>query len=228
MAENTNGFKQSNDNRMVVIDGVDGSGKGVQTCRLKQSFINADQQVILTREPGGSANAEQIRKLLVKGEPDKWDSMTELLLMYASRRAHLRDTIWPALNVGSWVICDRFADSSRAFQGIAGNLGLDLVEQIHQVVVGEFEPALVVVLDIPQQIALNRAKLRGDSEDRFEKKGEQYHARVRQAFLQIAAADEKLYRVINADQEMDKVTRDIIDVINERFQLTLIPVLDTF
>lgn len=206
---------------MIVIDGVDGSGKGVQTRRLLKAFIDAGEPAILTREPGGSPAAEDIRELLVKGEPEKWDSMTELLLMYAARRSHLRATIWPALEAGNWVISDRFADSSRAFQGIAGNLGLDTVESIHQIVVGDFTPALVLILDIPESLALARARERGDKEDRFEKKGADYHARVRNAFLDIASSDAQQYAVINADQHMDQVNHDIIDIVNARFTLDL-------
>jgi dTMP kinase len=211
----------SSRNRMIVIDGVDGSGKGVQTRRLLQALVDTGQQVKLTREPGGSPAAEDIRALLVKGEPEKWDSMTELLLMYAARRSHLRDTIWPELELGKWVISDRYADSSRAFQGIAGNLGLDIVEQIHQIVVGDFKPELVLILDIPESIALARARERGDSENRFEKKGADYHAKVRSAFLQIAASDQRQYQVIDANQSMDQVSDDIVTVINGRFGLGL-------
>lgn len=206
---------------MIVIDGVDGSGKGVQTRRLLQAFEEAGEPAILTREPGGSPAAEDIRELLVRGDPEKWDSMTELLLMYAARRSHLRDTVWPSLEAGKWVISDRFADSSRAFQGIAGNLGLDTVENIHQVVVGDFTPALVLILDIPESLALARARERGDSEDRFENKGADYHARVREAFLDIAASDARQYVIVNADQNMDQVNRDIIEIINNRFSLNL-------
>lgn len=206
---------------MIVIDGVDGSGKGVQTRKLLQALVEAGEPAILTREPGGSAAAEDIRELLVKGEPEKWDSMTELLLMYAARRSHLRDTVWPALESGDWVISDRFADSSRAFQGIAGNLGLDTVENIHQIVVGDFKPALVLILDIPESLALARARERGDKEDRFEKKGADYHARVRAAFLEIAASDKQQYVIVNADQNIDQVNRDIIEIINTRFSLNL-------
>ncbi len=212
---------RSSQNRMIVIDGVDGSGKGVQTRRLLQALVDAGQQAILTREPGGSTAAEEIRALLVTGEPEKWDSMTELLLMYAARRSHLRDTIWPELKLGKWVISDRYADSSRAFQGIAGNLGLDTVEQVHQIVVGDFKPELVLILDIPESIALARARDRGGDEDRFEKKGASYHARVRSAFLQIAAGDQRQYQVIDADQSMDQVSDDIIAAINARFELGL-------
>ena len=210
-------------NRMIVIDGIDGSGKGVQSRRLLQAFNAAGENAILTREPGGSPAAEEIRELLVRGEPEKWDDMTELLLMYAARRAHLRDTVWPALAAGQWVISDRYADSSRAFQGIAGNLGLATVEQVHRLVAGDFEPALVLVLDLPESVALARTRQRGDDEDRFERKGDDYHARVRAAFQQIAAANSETYRVIDAGQEMDQVSRDITDTVNARFDLQLRP-----
>ena len=206
---------------MIVIDGVDGSGKGVQTRRLLRALVDSGQTAILSREPGGSPAAEDIRLLLVTGNPEKWDSMTELLLMYAARRSHLRDTIWPALELGKWVVSDRYADSSRAFQGIAGNLGLDTVEQVHQVVVGDFKPELVLILDMPESIALTRARDRGGDEDRFEKKGASYHAKVRNAFLQIAASDQQQYQVINTNQSMDQVSDDIVKVINNRLGLGL-------
>jgi dTMP kinase len=208
-------------NKMIVIDGVDGSGKGVQTRRLYQALLHVGLQSIITREPGGSPAAEEIRKLLVEGEPEKWDSMTELLLMYAARKTHLNDTIQPALKQGQWVVCDRFSDSSRAFQGIAGELGLEIVEKVHQLVIGSFEPDVVLILDIPESVALERALSRGGNEDRFEKKGSGYQARVRQAFLQISTIDPHRYQVINANQTIDEVSLDIFAIINQRYQLNL-------
>lgn len=207
---------------MIVIDGVDGSGKGVQSRRLLASMLNAGLDAILTREPGGSPAAEDIRELLVTGAPEKWDDMTELLLMYAARRAHLRDTVWPALTAGRWVISDRHADSSRAFQGLAGDLGLEQVEAIHRIAVGDFAPALVIILDLAETTALERARLRGGGEDRFERKGSAYQGRVRSAFLQIAATDEDRYRVVDADRDMDRVSADIIDIVNRHFALELV------
>ncbi|MCP4488692.1 MAG: dTMP kinase [Gammaproteobacteria bacterium] len=206
---------------MIVIDGVDGAGKGVQSRRLLQSFVDKGIDTILTREPGGSPAAEDIRKLLVEGDPQNWDSLTELLLMYAARRSHLRDTIWPAMAAGQWVISDRFADSSRAFQGIAGNLGLDLVEKVHGIVVEEFRPGLVLILDIPEDIALQRALARGDGEDRFEKKSSAYHAKVRQAFRQIALDNPSQYRLIDANNTIDQVSQQILKDINQHFNLSL-------
>ena len=206
---------------MIVIDGVDGSGKGVQSRRLLRSFEDAGKSAILTREPGGSPAAEEIRQLLVNGEPEKWDDMTELLLMYAARRAHLRDTVWPALEAGQWVISDRYADSSRAFQGIAGDLGLDCVEAVHRIAIGDFEPSAVIILDVSETVALERTAVRGGGEDRFEKKGKAYHARVREAFLKIASADPDRYEVIDADQPMDRVSEAIVAAVNRRFELEL-------
>ncbi|MCK4711142.1 MAG: dTMP kinase [Gammaproteobacteria bacterium] len=206
---------------MIVIDGVDGSGKGVQTRRLLEAMQNSGYPCILTREPGGSPAAENIRELLVNGDPDKWDSMTELLLMVASRRAHLRDTIWPTLEKGSWVISDRFADSSRAFQGIAGELGLETVDKMHQLSIGDFAPDLVLILDIDESVALARAEARGTGEDRFEKKGQQYQAKVRQAFRDIAASDTGRYKLIDASGTMDEVTAKILSAVNSMFSLGL-------
>lgn len=206
---------------MIVIDGVDGSGKGEQTRRLHQLIVKSGRDCILTREPGGSPAAEDIRHLLVNGEPEKWDSMTELLLMYAARRAHLRDTIQPALEQGKWVISDRFADSSRAFQGIAGDLGLDTVEKIHNISIGDFKPDLVIILDIDEKVALSRAEARGTGEDRFEKKGAEYHNRVRAAFQSIAASDEQQYALVDATGDIESVQAKILEQINIHLGLNL-------
>lgn len=207
-------------NRLIVVEGVDGSGKSLQARRLQQSFIDCGEDALLTREPGGSPAAEDIRRILVEGDPQKWDSMTELMLMYAARRAHCRDTIWPALEAGKWVISDRFADSSRAFQGIAGSLGLEIVNQVHRIAIGEFEPALVIVLDLPESIALQRAEQRGEGEDRFEKKGVDYQARVRAAYREIAS-DNQRYVVIDANQRIDEVSDEIVAAVNRHHGLNL-------
>ena len=209
-------------NKMIVIDGVDGSGKGVQTRRLHQAMLERGLSCILTREPGGSEGAEQIRNLLVNGDPEQWDSMTELLLMYAARRAHLRDTIWPALEQGRWVISDRFADSSRAFQGIAGDLGLETVDAIHAISVGDFNPDLVIIMDIDQELALSRAAARGTGEDRFEKKGNDYHKKVRAAFQSIAASDTQRYVLIDASGSMEEVTHKILLAVEQKLGLNLV------
>lgn len=206
---------------MIVIDGVDGSGKGEQTRLLHRAINQAGKSCILTREPGGSPAAEQIRDLLVNGEPEQWDSMTELLLMYAARRAHIRDTIQPALDQGAWVVSDRFADSSRAFQGIAGELGLPVVEEMHRISIGTFKPDLVFILDIDETVALARAEARGTGEDRFEKKGADYHKKVRSAFRSIAESDKQQYVLIDASGTIEQVSQLIFAQVESRLGLQL-------
>ncbi|HTQ98963.1 MAG TPA: dTMP kinase [Candidatus Acidoferrum sp.] len=195
--------------RFIAIEGVDGAGKGVQSRLLRDALRNCGVDVLLTREPGGSPGAEQIRSLLVTGAADRWDSMTELLLIYAARRSHLQQTILPALAKGTWVISDRFADSSRAFQGLAGGLGLDVVERIHREVVGDFNPDLVLVLDLDPATSLARAKQRGDSEDRFEKKGENYQRKVRDGFRLLAQRSPVTHRLIDAGATVEMVAHAI-------------------
>ena len=207
--------------RFLVLEGCDGSGKGVQSKALLAAMQNADLQVILTREPGGSEGAELIRQLIVEGDTDRWDDITELLLIYAARRSHLRDTIWPALEAGNWVISDRFADSSRAFQGGAGSLGLEVVETLHQQVVGDFVPFLTLVLDIDPKISLARAEARGGKEDRFEQKGLSYQQAVRETYHSIVSKNPESHVLINGDQSIDNVTKDILNAVNARCNLSL-------
>lgn len=195
--------------RFIAIEGVDGAGKGVQSRLLRDALLACEMPVLLTREPGGSPGAEEIRGLLVRGDADKWDSLTELLLIYAARRSHLVQTVWPALAQGTWVISDRFADSSRAFQGFAGGLGLPLVERLHRDVVGDFAPDLTIVLDLDPATSLQRALLRGGSEDRFEKKGEDYQRRVREGFRALAERSPATHVLIDASGSVGDVAMQV-------------------
>ena len=211
--------KQAVKGRFIAIEGVDGAGKGVQSRLLRDALQRCAVPVLLTREPGGSPGAEQIRELLVSGATYKWDSMTELLLVYAARRSHLQQTILPALSRGTWVISDRFADSSRAFQGIAGGLGLDVVEKIHQEVVGNNNPELVLVLDLDPSTSLARAKQRGTGEDRFEKKGEAYQRKVRDGFRLLAQRSPHTHRLIDASASVEAVASIIRQQVAQALQL---------
>jgi dTMP kinase len=202
--------------RMIVIDGMDGAGKGTQTRLLVAKLQQAGKQTLLTREPGGSPGAEEIRQLVTTGSPDRWDATTELLLMYAARRSHLVEAIWPAMRNGRWVVCDRFADSSRCFQGIAGGLGLEVVDQVHNLVVGSFKPDLTIILDIPANVALDRAKSRGAGPDRFERKGLPFHQLVRQGFIDLAAADPAQHVLIDAQGSVDDVFAAISHAVHDR------------
>jgi dTMP kinase len=205
----------------IVFEGVDGAGKGVQSRMLLYAMEEAGLPVLLTREPGGSPGAEEIRRLIVEGDVGRWDDMTELLLIYAARRSHLVETIWPALKQGTWVISDRFADSSRAFQGVAGGLGLDTVESIHNKVVGDFSPDLTLILDLDPVVSLERADARGSHEDRFEQKGLDYQARVRDGFRQLASASPDSRVLIDASGSMVNVSQVILDRVNAHFNLAL-------
>lgn len=205
--------------RFIAIEGVDGAGKGVQSRLLRDELLGSGVDVLLTREPGGSPGAEEIRNLLVHGAADRWDAMTELLLIYAARRDHVARTIMPALQQGRWVISDRFADSSRAFQGIAGGLGLDLVDAVHAHVVGAFGPDLTVVLDLDPEQALARTVARGGREDRFEKKGLAYQQSVRAAFAQLAQRSPRTHVLIDAGRSVAEVAHDVLRVVTERLGL---------
>lgn len=205
--------------RFIAIEGVDGAGKGVQSRLLRAELEGSGVDVLLTREPGGSPGAEEIRNLLVHGPADRWDAMTELLLIYAARRDHLVKTIRPALQQGRWVISDRFADSSRAFQGIAGGLGLDTVDAVHAHVVGDFAPDLTIVLDLDPEQSLARTVARGGNEDRFEKKGLEYQQQVRGAFLQLAQRSPRTHVLIDASRSIDAVAHDVLRAVTERFGL---------
>ena len=211
----------SKEGRFIVLEGCDGAGKGVQSRALLSAMQDADIPVLLTREPGGSEGAELIRQLIVEGDKDRWDDITELLLIYAARRSHLRDTIWPSLEKGMTVISDRFADSSRAFQGGAGKLGLDVVENIHQQVVGDFKPDLTLVLDIDPEISLARAEARGGKEDRFEQKGLNYQQKVREIYHYLVEKNPGTHVLIDGDQPIQTVTEDILKAVNERCNLSL-------
>ena len=204
-----------------MLEGMDGAGKGVQSRMLCAAMKAAGLDVILTREPGGSPGAEQIRSLIVEGNVDRWDDMTELLLIYAARRSHIVQTIKPALDKGTWVISDRFADSSRAFQGVAGNLGLETVENIHGEVVGDFTPDLTLILDLDPAISLDRADARGGNEDRFEQKGLAYQQRVREGFCALAASTPDSRILVDASGSIGAVSNEIITAVNTHFDLAL-------
>jgi len=210
--------KQTTQGKFIAIEGVDGAGKGVQSRLLLQALQQAGIATLLTREPGGAPGAEEIRHLLVKGAADKWDAMTELLLIYAARRNHLVETIWPALQAGTWVISDRFADSSRAFQGFAGGLDLSLIDALHEQVTGNFNPDLTLVLDLAPELSLARTKARGDNEDRFEKKGLEYQRQVRKGFCFLAERSPATHILIDAVGTIEDVAQRIQTAVFNRLQ----------
>lgn len=189
----------------ITFEGGEGAGKSTQLGRLAQRLEAAGREVVVTREPGGSPGAEAIRDLLVNGEVDRWSPMAETLLLYAARADHLQRVIRPALARGAVVLCDRFSDSTRAYQGAAGGLGCDLIDELERQVVGQASPDLTFILDLPPGEGLARAMGRGGAEARFEAKGLAFHAALRQAFLAIARAEPDRCKIIDASQPVDLV-----------------------
>ena len=204
--------------RFITFEGGEGAGKSTQLKRLAASLRERGIEVVTTREPGGSPGAEQIRGLLVSGDPDRWDGTTEALLHFAARRDHLRSTVWPALEAGKWVLCDRFADSTLAYQGYGHGLPQEVIRDLYRVAVGEFSPDLTLILDLPVETGLERAAGRGGAEDRYEKMGVAFHQRLRDGFFAIASQEPRRCAVIPADQAEDQVAAAILAVVAERLR----------
>jgi dTMP kinase len=202
--------------RFITFEGGEGAGKSTQLKRLAETLRGRGHEVVTTREPGGSPGAEQIRALLVSGDPDRWDGMTEALLHFAARRDHLRRTVWPALEAGAWVLCDRFADSTLAYQGFGHGLPHQDIRDLYRLAVGDFKPDLTLILDLPVETGLTRAAGRGGDEDRYEKMKGGFHQRLRDGFLSIAATEPDRCAVVPADRPLDDVTAAILAVIDER------------
>ena len=192
--------------RFITFEGGEGAGKSTQVRILAERLRGAGLDVVATREPGGSPGAEAIRALLVTGDPDRWSAVSEVLLMYAARRDHIERTIRPALERGAWVISDRFADSSRAYQGAGGGVAPDFLGALETFVLEDTRPDLTLILDLPVELGLQRAGLRGGAEARFEAKGTAFHQRLREGFLQIAEAEPHRCAVVDAGQPPEAVS----------------------
>ena len=204
--------------RFVTFEGGEGAGKSTQVGRLVARLqpLLGERTVVRTREPGGSRGAEVIRNLVVATEAEPWSAMTETLLMYAARSDHLENTIRPALAAGDWVVCDRFADSSRAYQGAGGGVAQDFIEQIDAAVVADDQPDLTLVFDLPVEVGLERAFGRGLFETRFESKGLAFHQRLREGFLRIVETSPDRCVRIDAVGDLDTVEERVWRAVQER------------
>jgi dTMP kinase len=200
----------------ITLEGGEGTGKSTQALRLKGWLEARGLGVMTTREPGGSPGAEMIRKLLVEGPVERWDGMTEALLHFAARRDHLRSTVWPALGQGTWVISDRFADSTLAYQGHGHGVDRSVFDRLYGIAVGDFRPDLTLVLDLPIEIGLARAAKRRGAETRYESLPVEFHARVRSGFLEIARQYPERCAVIDASGDVEATAAAIARVTAER------------
>jgi dTMP kinase len=191
--------------RFITFEGGEGAGKSTQLKRLVARLQAGGREVVATREPGGSPGAEAIRELVLKGNADRWSPVTETLLMYAARRDHVERVIRPALARGAWVVCDRFADSTRAYQGAAGGTDPALIAALETYILEGTRPDLTLIFDLPVQVGLERAHQRAGTEMRFESKGQAFHERLREGFLAIAKAEPGRCTVIDATGDLDTV-----------------------
>jgi dTMP kinase len=205
--------------KFITLEGGEGAGKSTQIARLADALRKAGLSVRTTREPGGSPAAETIRKLLVEGEPGRWRPLTEALLHFAARKEHLDTVVLPALAAGEWVISDRFADSTMAYQGYGHQLGRASVESLYRAVVGDFVPDLTLILDLPVEAGLARTSDRGHAETRYERMDRAFHERVRTGFLEIARGDPGRCVVIDATGNLERVTALVFEAVAERLKV---------
>jgi dTMP kinase len=205
--------------RFITLEGGEGGGKSTQARRLAVVLEAEAGEVLLTREPGGSPGAEQIRGLLVDGDIHRWDAVTETFLHFAARRDHLVNLVLPALARGAWVISDRFADSTMAYQGYGHGADRRAIAELYRICIGSLKPDLTLILDLPVEAGLARATGRGGGEDRYERMDVAFHQRLRQGFLEIARRDPARCVVIDAARDEDGVHAQIIAAVRERVAL---------
>ena len=197
------------DIKFLSFEGIDGCGKSTQAKFLVAHFMAKGQEVLRTREPGGSPGAEAIRGLLLTGDTDKWSAETELLLFTAARRDHLEKTIEPALAAGQMVICDRFADSTRVYQGATRGDLRTKVDQLHAALIGR-EPDLTLIIDVDPKIALARGLARNSGEDRFEDFGLEFQEKLRIGFLKLTQEYPQRCRLVDGNRPAEAVFADVL------------------
>ncbi|MQP65331.1 dTMP kinase [Niveispirillum sp. SYP-B3756] len=202
--------------RFITLEGGEGAGKSTQIRLLAEALRADGRQVVITREPGGSPGAEAIRNLLVNGDVGRWLPVSEALLLSAARYDHVQRTILPALAQGQWVLCDRFADSTSAYQGDGHGLDKALLAQLRAIAVGSTQPDLTLILDIDPAIGLARAAARNGGEDRYEQMKLDFHHRLRAGYLAIAAAEPERCAIIDAAQGIDAIQAAIRQTVRDR------------
>ncbi|MGB0342023.1 MAG: dTMP kinase [Parvibaculales bacterium] len=204
--------------KFITFEGGEGGGKTTQATRLAGYLRGKGLDVIETREPGGTRQGEDLRDLLVQGDPDRWSPLSELLLMTAARKEHVDRLIEPALQAGKWVICDRFADSTLAYQGIAGGLGLEMTRSLQNQAIGDTLPDITFLLDMPPEAGLQRAEKRGGAA-RFEKKGASFHQTLRDGFLALSNEEPDRIVIIDGADSFERVSGHIQQEISNRFKI---------
>ena len=211
--------------RFITLEGGEGCGKSTQQKLLVEYLRQKGIDAVQTKEPGSTPEGQILRELLVTGDKDKFDAISECLLYYADRRCNLTKVVWPALEQGKWVISDRYADSTEAYQyyGYDKRVPLEILHNLYQIVAGEFKPDLTLILDIEPEIGMRRSFAKAQTmavkELRFESRKLEFHHNLRRGFLEIAEREPERYAVINADADISAIHKKIVETIEQRLKI---------
>ncbi|QJE72899.1 dTMP kinase [Aerophototrophica crusticola] len=207
--------------RFITLEGGEGAGKSTQLRLLAEALRGAGVPVVTTREPGGSPGAEEIRALLVTGKPGRWQPLTEALLLNAARHQHIAETVEPALAAGTWVLCDRYADSTFAYQGAGHGLDPGVLRTLHAIATGGLTPDLTFVFDIDPAVGLTRAASRRGTEDRYEQMDLAFHGRLRDAYLALARSEPARCLLVDSSRSVEAIQSDLRAALRDRLGLPL-------
>ena len=201
--------------KFITFEGGEGSGKSTQI-KLLAKKIAETSNVCVTREPGGTTSAEEIRKLLVRGKADKWSSVSELLLLFAARKDHIDKLILPALSSNKWVLCDRFVDSTYVYQGMCGKTSLDIIKKIEKIVIGQFKPELTFLINIDPKIGIQRSKRPGNKDLRYENMDIKFHNKIYKSYLKLASLNKRRIFMIDGSKTISDIENEIWNKVKNK------------
>lgn len=201
--------------KFITFEGGEGSGKSTQI-KLLAKKIAETSSVCVTREPGGTTSAEEIRKLLVRGKADKWSSVSELLLLFAARKDHIDKLILPALCSNKWVLCDRFVDSTYVYQGMCGKTSLDVIKKIEKIVIGQFKPELTFLINIDPKVGIQRSKRPGNKDLRYENMDIKFHNKIYKSYLKLASLNKRRIFMIDGSKTISDIENEIWNKVKNK------------
>jgi dTMP kinase len=201
--------------KFITFEGGEGSGKSTQI-KLLAKKIAETSSVCVTREPGGTTSAEEIRKLLVRGKADKWSSVSELLLLFAARKDHIDKLILPALSSNKWVLCDRFVDSTYVYQGMCGKTSLDIIKKIEKIVIGQFKPELTFLINIDPKVGIQRSKRPGNKDLRYENMDIKFHNKIYKSYLKLASLNKRRIFMIDGSKTISDIEDEIWNKVKNK------------
>ena len=201
--------------KFITFEGGEGSGKSTQI-KLLAKKIAETSSVCVTREPGGTTSAEEIRKLLVRGKADKWSSVSELLLLFAARKDHIDKLILPALSSNKWVLCDRFVDSTYVYQGMCGKTSLDVIKKIEKIVIGQFKPELTFLINIDPKVGIQRSKRPGNKDLRYENMDIKFHNKIYKSYLKLASLNKRRIFMIDGSKTISGIENEIWNKVKNK------------